>query len=402
MKPFQLRDSATGEKFGPYWIKVKVPGEKGYRRIVGGDTYDAALKRQWKIEEEIANGTWVDPRVERKQKAKRRSAPQTWGELVERFMAQREVSPATEKNDWESAARIATVLPDETRLVDLSRYILGEARNALGRQKPMQGSRTLYKKSTLNLTKTFWRTVLHWADKNEVPGLRPGLAKTIETFRSEGTRSIQGQCLQIGPDDFFTEKEVSILVAEARQNESPQDACCIHFLFSTGERIGEGAGVQWRDVRFEERLIDVRRQGTGRPPKSGLIRVVPLDLELLKHLKEWRLRTPYKRPDDPIFPRANGAHHGRNFSIAPALRRVAERADITRPRYYNHMLRHSFASNWLRAGKSDWILAKILGHRDTSLIHHVYAHVLASDLVEEMDRPVRPMERPIFLGRGDE
>ncbi|MCP4676507.1 MAG: hypothetical protein GY854_13535 [Deltaproteobacteria bacterium] len=37
-------------------------------------------------------------------------------------------------------------------------------------------------------------------------------------------------------------------------------------------------------------------------------------------------------------------------------------------------------------GGSDAILAKVLGHRDTSLIHTVYSHFTDDDLVGAIDR----------------
>jgi integrase len=47
---------------------------------------------------------------------------------------------------------------------------------------------------------------------------------------------------------------------------------------------------------------------------------------------------------------------------------------------FGHLTRHTFATMYLRAGGSDVMLSKILGHVDTRLIHRVYAHFTAGDL----------------------
>lgn len=40
-------------------------------------------------------------------------------------------------------------------------------------------------------------------------------------------------------------------------------------------------------------------------------------------------------------------------------------------------MRHSFASNLLIAGVSDVLVARWLGHADTSMLHQRYGHLLA-------------------------
>jgi len=42
-----------------------------------------------------------------------------------------------------------------------------------------------------------------------------------------------------------------------------------------------------------------------------------------------------------------------------------------------HAMRHSFASNLLMAGVSDVLVARWMGHADTSMVHQHYGHLLA-------------------------
>jgi hypothetical protein len=63
-----------------------------------------------------------------------------------------------------------------------------------------------------------------------------------------------------------------------------------------------------------------------------------------------------------------------------------------------HGTRHFYATQWLLRGGSDSILSSILGHRDTTLIHQVYAHFCDLDLVRALDRPgftLEPKPEPV-------
>ncbi len=63
-----------------------------------------------------------------------------------------------------------------------------------------------------------------------------------------------------------------------------------------------------------------------------------------------------------------------------------------------HLTRHTFATQWLLAGGSDTILARILGHSNTTLIHEAYSHFCDLDFVAAIDRlgfTLEPKPEPI-------
>ena len=82
------------------------------------------------------------------------------------------------------------------------------------------------------------------------------------------------------------------------------------------------------------------------------------------------------------------------------VREAAKGAGCAREgmRRWGHMTRHTYATAWLLAGGSDTLLARWLGHKDTSLIHQVYSHFCDFDYVAAMDKvglSLKPNSEPI-------
>ncbi len=145
-----------------------------------------------------------------------------------------------------------------------------------------------------------------------------------------------------------------------------RDRLIIELFVYTAIRRAELRCLRRADVDFSRRRIVVRRG------KGGKQRIVYLPDSTVE-----RLRTYYEQTDnDYLFPgRRGGPMSLRNVNYIVA--RVGRRAGITtpNPRYRNigpHLLRHSFARNWKRAGGSLESLQKILGHSSLKTTLDVY------------------------------
>ncbi len=89
----------------------------------------------------------------------------------------------------------------------------------------------------------------------------------------------------------------------------------IAFAASAGVRAGEQWAARWRNIDWGkgELSIDARVDAyneEGAPKTAAGVRTVPLSAELVKLLKEWRLKSRFKKPDDLIFPNGRGNHFG--------------------------------------------------------------------------------------------
>lgn len=65
------------------------------------------------------------------------------------------------------------------------------------------------------------------------------------------------------------------------------------------------------------------------------------------------------------------------------IRNLGQRAGIKR-RVYPHLLRHSFATDYLRKGGNPILLQQILGHSSLTMITHHYQHLKFADAHDEL------------------
>jgi integrase len=147
----------------------------------------------------------------------------------------------------------------------------------------------------------------------------------------------------------------------------------------TGMRAGEIAGLRWRHIDFDRRLITVEMSYDG-DTKSRRVRHVPLLDPLMPILQRWKLM----HPGDLVFTNETGEMYGESARIfQEVLHRVLDRAQLppiktkggkTLRYIVFHSLRHTFASLWVASGGDLFRLQKILGHSTTTMTQR-YAHL---------------------------
>lgn len=189
--------------------------------------------------------------------------------------------------------------------------------------------------------------------------------------------------------DYLDAREVSALLAhvEARaltdgatykdRMRWPMVATAIY----AGLRKGELFGLRWRDLDTEARRLTVARSYTLRP-KSGKVRHLRINPELVPTLRQWREVCP-ATDDGLVFPLAR--ERGGGFRMGDegdmlALGEALAAAGCHVPVKPWHALRHTFASHFIMAGGNILTLQRLLGHSDLK-ITMIYAH-LAPDFVD--------------------
>lgn len=156
-----------------------------------------------------------------------------------------------------------------------------------------------------------------------------------------------------------------------------QDA---HDALEYGEH---GLDLDAATVRVRASLDRVRDESGAyrrQPPKSKASRRdVPLAADAVKALREHRLATGRPEDGSPVFSRPDG---GQWTPIAPyrAFRRAAKAADIAAPLPNPHDARHAYATWLLGARVSVHAVAKLLGHRDATLVLKRYGHALPDEV----------------------
>ena len=170
-------------------------------------------------------------------------------------------------------------------------------------------------------------------------------------------------------------------VREVRPSVSMFLLCAVR----TGLRLGEVLGLQWGDLDFAGRFIEVRRQFTkGRLDltKSGKIRRVDMSRQLSEAFRqaqeirgaELAIEGREFDPDEPIF--RNGAGHRLDPSRVSktVLRRGLLVADLRQIRF--HDLRHTFASLLLANRESLVYVKDQLGHHSIQITVDTYGHLI--------------------------
>ena len=199
-------------------------------------------------------------------------------------------------------------------------------------------------------------------------------AKTGKFVRQRG---------QTRPASFLTRDEVRLFL-DAVLQYYPAHYPLFLCLVRTGFRIGEALGLEWGDVDFNGRFIEVKRarvKGKITTTKNGKWRRVDMSLQLAEVLKTLRLERKKEalrqgRPDigERVFCLDKGEALDVSNVRARVFHKCLEKAGLRRVRL--HDLRHSFASLLLAQGESLVYVKEQMGHSSIRVTVDVYGHLV--------------------------
>ncbi len=159
-------------------------------------------------------------------------------------------------------------------------------------------------------------------------------------------------------------------------------------MATTGMRRGEGLGLRWSDLNFDQGRAAIRQTviavhhevSFGTPKTAKGRRTVTLDAVTISALREHRKRQNAERlligsgwrDNDLVFCRVDGEPlHPERFS-----RSFAERVrQLGLPKIRLHDLRHGWATMALAAGVHPKVVQERLGHASISITLDTYSHV---------------------------
>ena len=149
--------------------------------------------------------------------------------------------------------------------------------------------------------------------------------------------------------------------------------------------------IAWQDVQLDRSIIEIRRslsiakvkgetnQDRFRwfdPKTKRGIRDIPVPVQLISALREWKEKCPKSRLD-LVFCNQFGEPRNRTGigrdGLSPALREAGIDKAVTL-----HGLRHTYASMLIHLGRKLPQISRYLGHKDVSIAMRVYAHFLES------------------------
>ena len=214
----------------------------------------------------------------------------------------------------------------------------------------------------------------------------------VELYSTKVAQTVDDKYLQSEADynaviDFITQK------LDYHKSVVPY---VIYFLFRTGMRYAELIALTWKDIDFTKSVLKTyRRYNTGThkfvPPKNKTsIRTVPIDTKSLIILKS--LQSQQKRANQELGVDNNEnfvfQHHSLRYDIplietvSKAIKETLKTLNIT-PLLSTKGARHTYGSVLLHRGIDMGVIAKLLGHKDISMLIEVYGHTLQERVEEE-------------------
>lgn len=176
---------------------------------------------------------------------------------------------------------------------------------------------------------------------------------------------------------------------------------------TTGLREGELLGLKWRDVRFEEKAVEIR--GSLQRVKAGLVvmepktkqsrRRVGLTEAALAALRRHRVRQGEERlrlgsaweGDDLVFTDEAGAPIDATKFLRNSFAPLLKAAELPKMRF--HDLRHTAATLLLGRGIHPKIVSEMLGHSQVGITLDLYSHVtptMQREATAAMDAIIAP------------
>jgi len=184
----------------------------------------------------------------------------------------------------------------------------------------------------------------------------------------------------------LTKKEMKILameevykVLDVAKEHYPNFYPALFTAIFTGMRQGELIALKWDRVNWIKEQIYIcenYRQGTLSTPKTeNSIRYIDMPQELVKVLKEWRLRCPHG-VDNLVFPNRDGHYQDINNLVKRKFQKVLNRAKINVIRW--HDLRHTYASIMITLSQTVPIkyIQHQLGHASIQITMDRYGHLM--------------------------
>ena len=183
--------------------------------------------------------------------------------------------------------------------------------------------------------------------------------------------------------EFLSSQEVEKLISaiDLSKDEGHRNRAILEVLYGCGLRVSELTGLRQSDLFFNEGVIRV----TGKGNKE---RLVPINDMAIKYIEIYRQQlrvhlNVQKGHEDILFLNRRGKRLSRAM-IFHLIKSLTQAAGI-RKKVSPHTLRHSFATELVKAGADLRAVQQMLGHESITTTE-IYTHLDQSYLQEVMNK----------------
>lgn len=185
----------------------------------------------------------------------------------------------------------------------------------------------------------------------------------------------------------LTEEEISSVLAHFNQDDpfGFRNYAVVWTMLDCGLRASELCGLRTEDAHIEEGYLKVLGKGNKE-------RLVPVGGRTQTILARWRdcFLGQFVDGESPYLFLGSSGHALTPSSIETMMKRAGQAAGV--PRLHAHLLRHTFATNYLVKEVADPLrLQQILGHTSLEMVRHYVA--MASVQQNLLDRRASTMDR---------
>lgn len=187
----------------------------------------------------------------------------------------------------------------------------------------------------------------------------------------------------------YTDKELKRLLKKPDIDnfEEFRNFVIISLVLSTGVRSNTIRNIQIKDVELDDGYITFNTTKAHKVVRLGLERKVRRDLAV--YITKWRTVRYLENgeeepipPTDYLFCNAYGEQFTRQ-GLYQAIAHYNTRRGVEKTSL--HLLRHTFAKNWITSGGDIISLAKVLTHSELDMVKR-YSNLYGEDVKEEIEQ----------------
>ncbi len=173
------------------------------------------------------------------------------------------------------------------------------------------------------------------------------------------------------------EQRTLLAVPNPRYPTGQRNHAMLRLMLDAGHRVGELVAQRWQDVNLQTGQVHIKNG------KGARDRVLWINERALEVLRSWRERQAAElgAAPDHVFTTLDGKPLSTRY-VQQMVKRYRERAGLVK-QVTPHTLRHSFATDLLKATRNIRLVQKALGHSSMTNTA-IYLHIVDGELEDAL------------------